>query len=33
VLIIPFLIRHAGMILSGFPRSIRVWTPQPIAAF
>jgi hypothetical protein len=33
VLIILILIRHAKKIASGCPRSIRLWTPQPAAAF
>jgi hypothetical protein len=33
VLIILILIRYAKKILSGFLRLIRLWTPQPVAAF
>jgi hypothetical protein len=33
VLIISILIRHAKKIFSGFPGSIRSWTPQPTVAF
>jgi hypothetical protein len=33
VLIILILISHAKKICSGYPGSIKLWTPQPIAAF
>jgi hypothetical protein len=33
VSIIQILIRHAKKIPLGFPRSIRLWTPQLVAAF
>jgi hypothetical protein len=33
MLIILILIRHAKMIPSGFPGSISLWTPEPVAAF
>jgi hypothetical protein len=32
-LIILILIRYAKKIPSDSPRSIRLWTPQPVAAF
>jgi hypothetical protein len=33
VLIILILIRQEKKIPLGFPGSIRLWTPQPVAAF
>jgi hypothetical protein len=33
VLIILILIRHAKMIPSGYPGSIKLWTSQPVPTF
>jgi hypothetical protein len=33
VLIILILIRHVKKIPSGYLRSIKLWTPQPVVAF
>jgi hypothetical protein len=33
VLIILILIRHVKNIPLGYPRSIKLWSPQPVAAF
>jgi hypothetical protein len=33
VLIIMILIRHAKKIPLGYPRLIKLWTPQPVATY